>query len=308
MDDVWVIFNPYANRWRAREQWPRVEKVLRDAGLRFTVKRCETRGDPIRWAAEGARKGIPMLVAAGGDGTVGEVVNGMAQVLGYDAARWPILGLLPLGSANDLVANLGLPGDPVEAARLLVMGKPRPMDVLQVNEWAFVNNAALGMEPRVTLTEKRIQRVHGVLRYVLAAFWVLARPQHWRVRMTWDDGAYEGMATLISVGNWPRTGGIFYPTPHAQGFDGRLTFLYGYIPSSFQVLRLLLQAMGPEGRHVDHPGVHEIHATRLEVHCEPPSPMHADGEIRTEGGTYFAFRTWPGRVPVMLPEEEDAPS
>ncbi len=304
MTDAWVIFNPYANRWRARKQWPRVEAALRETGLSFSLKLSERRGDPISLAATAARQGVPLIVAAGGDGTIGEVVNGIAQALGYEAETWPVLGLLPLGSANDLVANLGLPVDPVEAAHVLARGRPRPMDVLQVNEWAFVNNAALGMEPRVTLTEKRIQRVHGVLRYVLAAFWVLARPQHWKVQMTWEDGSYEGMATLISVGNWPRTGGIFFPTPHANGFDGRLTFLYGYVPSPFQVLRLLLKAMNPEGAHVAHPDIHEVHAKHLEVTCHPPSPMHADGEIRTTGHHRFVFHTWPGRLPVMLPEEE----
>ena len=301
--EAWIVFNPSSNRGRAAKKADRLRAALEKEGIPYRWMASRRRGEPIALAREAAQQGARLVVAAGGDGTVGEVVNGIAQALGFQAETWPTLGILPLGSANDLAANLGLPRSLDQAVRVLKGGIDRPMDVLQVNQWAFVNNAALGMEPRVTLTEKRIRRVHGILRYVLAAFWVLARPQHWRVRMTWDGGAYEGPVTLISVGNWPRTGGVFYPTPHANGFDGRLTFLYGYVPSRFQVLRLLVQAMRPEGHHVRHPQAHEVHATRLEVTCDPPSPMHADGEIRTEGGTTFRFRTWPGRVPVRLPRE-----
>ncbi len=301
-EDLWIILNPYANRWRARKAWARVEKALERRGVRYHLVVTRARGEPIHQAAKAARKGVPLVVAAGGDGTVGEVVNGFAQALGFEAERWPSLGILPLGSANDLAANLDLPQDPIRCLDIVLEGRERAMDVLQVNQWAFVNNAALGMEPRVTLTEKRIQRIHGALRYALAAFWVLARPQHWQVTMTWDDGSYRGPVTLVSVGNWPRTGGLFYPTPHASGFDGRLTFLYGYVPTPLHVLALLIQAMDPQGKHVNHPSVHEVHARWLEVTCSPASPMHADGEIRTRGESRFTFRTWPARLPVRLGE------
>lgn len=300
METLWVIFNPSSNRGRAGQQRPLVEQALREAGIPYRLIVSQRRGDPIRLAEEAVRQGATHLVAAGGDGTVGEVVNGIARALGFEASQWPVLGVLPLGSANDLVANLGLPSGIPQAVRVLAQGRIRNMDVLQINAWAFVNNAALGMEPRVTLTEKRIRRIHGTLRYVVAAFWVLARPQHWHARMAWDDGTYEGPVTLISVGNFPRTGGAFYPTPHADGFDGKLTFLYGFVPSRTEVLRLLVRAMRPEGRHLEHPQVYEVHATRLTVHMTPPSPMHADGEIRTEGGTEFVFRTWPARLPVLV--------
>ncbi len=297
---LWVIFNPASNRGRAARWRERIEQALKQADLPFRLSLSQKPGDPIRLAQAAVEQGATCLVAAGGDGTVGEVVNGIARALGYEAERWPALGILPLGSANDLAANLGLPQDPIQAVQVLARPRMRPMDVLQVNEWAFVNNAALGMEPRVTLLEKRIRRVHGVLRYVLAAFWVLARPQHWQAEMHWEGGAYRGPVTLVSVGNFPRTGGAFYPTPHADGFDGRLTFMFGYVPSRLRVVRLLLQAMRPEGAHVQHPAVHEVHSPWLRVRLAPPSPMHADGEIRTTGGQGFDFRTWPGRIPICL--------
>ena len=110
-------------------------------------------------------------------------------------------------------------------------------------------------------------------------FSILKNPQ-WRMRLEWDDGEYEGPVTLVSISNGPVTGGIFYTVPHADPFDGKLSFVYGHIGSRLKILQVLPKIMNPdEGNYTEHPSVHEHHSTWLKVHIENGSPAHTDGEL-----------------------------
>jgi len=302
--EVAVVFNPAAHRGLAATQRPALEAALAQAGLQaeWYVSPAAGQVRPLAAAAVQKDPRRPLLIA-GGDGTIGEAVNGIADARGLDADAWPPVGFFPLGSANDLVDNLGLPRDFAALARLAAQGHVRPMDVLEVNGVLFVNNAAVGTEPYISMIEKRIRRVRGVTRYALAALKGLWDNPRWHMRLTWDDGQAAGPMSLVSVGNWPRTGGLFYPAPGADGFDGRLTFVYVDAMPAWRLAPRLFKAMSPAGEHVRMTGVHQVHATRLEVHSEPPAPLHADGEIQTPGATRFVFRVHPARLPIFWPAE-----
>ena len=301
--EVAVIFNPAAHRGLAARQRPEIEAALAQAGLDATwyVSPAARQVRPLAARAVREAPTRPVLIA-GGDGTIGEAINGIADALGRQAP-WPPVGFFPVGSANDLVHNLGLPQDFSALARLAVQGHIRHMDLLEVNGVLFANNAAVGAEPYITMIEKRIRRVRGVARYGLAALKGLWDNPRWHMRLAWDDGRAEGPMSLVSVGNWPRTGGLFYPTPAADGFDGRLTFVYGEAMPAWALAWRLAKAMSPAGRHVDMSGVYQIHATRLEIHCTPPAPLHADGEVQTAGGEHFVFQVHPARLPLFWPVE-----
>ena len=119
--------------------------------------------------------------------------------------------------------------------------------------------------------------------------------------MTWDDGEYNGPATLISVGNGAITGGLFYMAPHAVPFDGKLTVVYGHRAARRALLRLLPRAMKAEGSYLEEDDIFEIDATRLSVKLKQPSPAHADGELLSENITEAYFQIYPGRVPILMP-------
>lgn len=95
------------------------------------------------------------------------MVNGLYQS-NPDGVIGP-LGLLPLGTANDLVVNLGLPLDLPGAARVIAAGKTRKIDLIRANEWVFDNNSAVGLEPVVTLYNIQMVRLKGIIRYLVAA-------------------------------------------------------------------------------------------------------------------------------------------
>ncbi len=302
--EVAVVFNPAAQRGFAAARRAALEAALARAGLQATWYVSSAAGQVRPLAAAAVRHAAqrPLLIA-GGDGTIGEAINGIADALGLDAARWPCVGFFPLGSANDLVHNLGLPHDLDAVARLAVQGAVRLMDVLEVNGVLFVNNAAVGAEPYISMIEKRIRRVRGTARYALAALKGLWDNPHWYMRLEWAEGRVEGPMSLVSVGNWPRTGGLFYPTPAANGFDGRLTFVYADAMPAWRLAVRFLKAMSPAGEHVRMRGVYQAHTTLLEVRSAAPAPLHADGEIQTTQGERFVFRVHPARLPIFWPRE-----
>ena len=119
--------------------------------------------------------------------------------------------------------------------------------------------------------------------------------------LTWDDGEYHGPCTMISVGNNPRTGGVFYTVPHASPFDGKLSFVHAYVPTRREILSVLPRLMKPEeGNYTEHPDVHEIHCTWIKIHTEPTTPVHSDGEIIDYAAQEIEYKIHPGRLNILI--------
>lgn len=302
-----VILNPYAGRWTALQRREEAAAALEAAGVPFEMVLTTAAGHGIELAAQAVAEGFSPIISAGGDGSISEVVNGMMQAAGDGPL--PPFGVLALGSANDLVDNLKLPQDLNAAAQIIAAGQTRNLDLCRVT-WGldadcqvryFDNNSAMGLEPFITLIQQRIQWLKGDLRYLTATLrGVFAKPR-WNVKMEWEGGEYAGPVSLVTVGNNPRTGGLFYVTPHADPFDGRLTFVYGYIPSRLGLLRTLPMILKPAaGNYVEHPAIHEVNSPWLRIHCDEPAPMHADGEIQSTEVHDLEYSVLPGRLPILM--------
>jgi diacylglycerol kinase (ATP) len=218
-----------------------------------------------------------------------------------------------LGSANDFVVNLGLPKDLLSAAAVLSAPKVRHIDLGVVlhgspqdgaaRPWCFFdNNSAIGLEPTITLIQQQISWLHGSPRYLLATLIGVMRKPRWTVHLEWEGGSYAGPVSLVTVGNNPLTGGLFYMTPHANPADGKLTFVYGYMPTRRQILKLLPRTMKPgAGSYVEHPSIHEVHSTWLRIHSDQSTPLHADGEIQDDAVMDVEYRILPGMLPILIP-------
>lgn len=300
-----VILNPYAGRWTAGKRREEMEAALKSAGVEYQIEVTQGPHHGIQLASRAALDGFTPIIAAGGDGTISEIANGILQAAGDNLAV--PLGIIPLGSANDLVVNLGLPKDLREAAHVIAAGQVRPMDIGQVSydrnniPRFFDNNSAVGLEPTVTLIQQRITRLKGVLRYLVATLIGVYQNPHWNVHIQWEGGEYQGLVTLVTVGNCPLTGGLFYMTPHADPFDNKLTFVYAYLPTRLQILKILPRTMKPgNGSYVEHPAVHEIHSPWLKLAFDSPTPLHADGEIQSREASRIEYTTLPARLPVIV--------
>jgi diacylglycerol kinase (ATP) len=292
-----IIHNPYSARWTSRERKGEMIEVLNQAGLHFDLDTTEGPGHAVELAAQAVRDGYPTILAAGGDGTLGEVVNGIIKGAGENPL--PNFGIIPLGTANDLVYNLKLPNDLPGMVSLIAKGYTRRIDVCKVNDRYFVNNAGIGLEPYITVQSQKIQRLKGEIRYMAATLIGIAHNPKWEMDIEWETGEYHGPTTLVSIGNGARTGG-FFMAPHANLFDGVMTFSFGYFPGRIEKLRVLPMALQEEeGNLSEHPKTHEIDTSWIKIKSTP-SPTHTDGEIFDYAATEFEYSILPAKLPVLM--------
>lgn len=296
---VKVIVNPYSGRWKAQAAIPAIKKSLQHLDVAFDLVVTDAPNQGIEIARQAAGGSYDAVVAAGGDGAIGEIVNGLVLAAGESpgAIAGP-LGIVPLGSANDLADVLELPHEVAEACRCIQAGCTRLIDVGWVNGRYFGNNSAVGLEPMVTIQQSQMKRVKGTPRYVLAALLTILRHRDWQMTVEWDDGHFSGPVALVSVGNSPRTGGAFYMTPRAELDDGQLDFILGGGMSRLRLLRLLPTTF--DGRHVDEPEITYVRTTHLTVTCQPSTPIQADGELFALSAARIEYRVLPGKLSVIV--------
>ncbi len=130
-----IILNPYAGRWKGREKRSEVEKLMKEAGIDFDLVATEAPNHGTDLAYQAVKEGYTPIVSAGGDGSVSEVMNGVVAAAQELGVAPPPLGMLPLGSANDLMVNLGLPIDIPGAVKVIAAGQTRCIDLGEVTAW-----------------------------------------------------------------------------------------------------------------------------------------------------------------------------
>lgn len=292
-----IILNPYANRWQAAEALPRLQNIFSHHSVDVEFHQTEEPAHATRIAEQIARDGQRTIIVAGGDGTIGEVLNGLYHAKS-DGVLGPI-GIIPLGTANDLINNLGHPLTLEQSIEIILQAKIRRIDLGKVNDWVFANNSAIGLEPVVTIFNIRMTRWRGVVRYLIAALRAINSKPEWSMRIRWDEGEYEGPISLVSVGNCAVTGGLFRMAPGAQPDDGLLTFVRGFAPTRLAMLRLLPKTIS--GAYVDEPTIHQHHARSIWIHSNPPTPLQADGELRAENLTEIEYSILPARLDIFCP-------
>jgi diacylglycerol kinase (ATP) len=296
-----VILNPYSNRWNSQKRWHEAQAALKAAGVDFHLAISEKKGQIVDLAEQAALQRFSPIIVAGGDGSIGDAANGLMRAARSTSSTSPIppLGIMPTGSANDLVYALGLPTDLNEAAKVIAAGKTIAMDLGKLNDRYFVNNSAAGLEPYVTIKHEKIHWIKGMARYLVAAVQAIMDKPEWAGNVTWDDGEYSGKFSLISVGNGRRTGG-FFMTPHADPFDGKLTLAFGYRSTRPGLFQALPRAFNEDkGSYVEMDGMQEVHATRVTIHLDTPSPAHTDGELLPEWIQDFEYEILPGYLNII---------
>lgn len=292
---IQVILNPYANRWGAKDKVGQIQNAFQIAGVQAEIVPIPAPGEGIRLAREAATKGYDAVVAAGGDGTVNEVVNGLIEAAG-DQPTMPF-GVLPIGTGNDFNDMANLPRGLLEAAQLIAQGKTRQVDAGKVNHRYFDNNCAVAMEPMVTIENVKMTRLKGNVRYIAALVVALTNLKAWQMKIEWDGGSHEGPMYLLSVCNSPRTGGQFYMAPHAKLDDGLFDVIFAPEIPKTQVLQILPKLF--KGTHIHHPAIRSIRTSWLTVESQPGTPIHADGEVLSESEARVVYGMLPGKITLL---------
>ncbi|MGH2538129.1 MAG: diacylglycerol/lipid kinase family protein [Candidatus Promineifilaceae bacterium] len=294
-----VILNPYANRWRAGRMAGAVQAAFAQAGLPVELLETAAPGAGAGLAQAAAAAGYDAVVAAGGDGTLHEVVNGLLTAAGPGPSR--PLGILPLGTGNDFSDTSGLPRDLAAAVALIAAGHTRQVDAGRVTADGvahfFHNNCAVAMEPLVTLENIRMTRLSGNARYLVALVKGLLKLRAWDMRIQWDGGGYEGPTYLLSVCNGPRTGGLFPMAPPARNDDGQFHYVFAPKVPPLSVLAILARLL--RGAHLNHPRVRHGRTARIALSSSPGTPVHADGELIADSAAEVTYQILPGKLTLL---------
>ena len=295
-----VIANPRRGRGRADAGLAGIERALRAAGLGYRIARTGGRGHATELARDALREGGRYLVAAGGDGTVHEVVNGMLDDDGRPVAADAVLGVLACGSGCDFVRSFGLPGGVTAAVRHLAGDAVRRIDVGRLTctpgvTRYFANIAEAGLGGTVVARTAGLPGFLGGARY-LCGFWLTLpgfRPA--TVRLEADGQAYQWRAHNVVVANGRFYGGGMQISPASEPDDGALDVLVMAGPKSdaFTILPRLYR-----GAHLPHRNIATLRAGRLRVDADPPFDIEADGEVL--GATPATFEIIPGAIQLKI--------
>jgi diacylglycerol kinase (ATP) len=286
---VLIVHNPSAGRGRAARCLAELTKTMGDAGIAYDVVSTRKSGDGVALAARGSQEGYAIIVAAGGDGTINEVINGMALAAPESETIGPI-GVYPIGGGNDLAHSLQLEADATALAYAIQNKIIRHVDLGlatvrsptgEVQRY-FHNSLGYGLEASVTQESNRIRNLSGGVLYLVAAFRALQSYATPRTVVKWidEDGraaAVEQEITLLSIGNARRTGGGFYLTPEAQVDDDLFDVAMAGAMSRIRLLSLLPRAL--LGKHTGAKSVHMLRCRQIVVKSEESLPVHMDGEV-----------------------------
>ena len=172
--------------------------------MKHPVMRQQVQGDAIKAAKLAVERRFDIVVAAGGDGTINEVVNGMAE-----QDYRPKLGIIPVGTTNDFARALHIPRDIVAAADIIAKGDRIPVDIGRINEKYFINIAGGGSLTELTYdVPSKLKTMIGQLAYYLKGIEMLPSIKATNVRIEYDGKLFEGEAMLFLVGLTNSIGGF----------------------------------------------------------------------------------------------------
>jgi lipid kinase YegS len=243
----------------------------RAAGHRIEVRVTWEKGD-VRRFVSGAHK-VDLLIAAGGDGTLNETLHGLMDL---SRAMRPILGIVPLGTANDFATGCGIPRDPAKALALCMKGEGVPIDVGKANDHWFINAASSGFGAEITATTSpELKRLLGPAAYTVMGAILAINLHHYQGTLTLPGREITGSGPVAIVGNGRQTGGGIQVAPRACIDDGLLDVLVirQISPTALLAAARELQQLPPDGEYISY-----WQTPWLEVHSEEAIAVNLDGE------------------------------
>ncbi len=249
------------------------------------------RADEISDTIRRHQNQVELVIVGGGDGTLNCAIEGLIDT------KLP-LGILPMGTANDLARTLGIPTDLSAACQLIASGKVRLIDLGWVNGQHFFNVASLGLSVQITqrLT-KDVKQRWGVLAYAFTALQTIWESRPFRAEIKVNNQSFNVKTIQIAIGNGRYYGGGMTVAEDATIDDRRLD-LYSLETKNWWEIIALLPAMR-QGNHNSWPNVRALHAQEIEINTSKRRPINTDGEITTH--TPAKFRVIPQALAVIAP-------
>jgi len=243
----------------------------RAAGHRLEVRVTWEKGDARRFISEADK--LDLLIAAGGDGTLNEVIHGLMDM---STVSRPSLGIVPLGTANDFAAGCGIPRDPEKALALCMKGAGVPIDVGKANDHWFINAASSGFGAEITATTSpELKRLLGPAAYAVMGAVLAINIHHYQGRLRLPDREITRSGPVAIVGNGRQTGGGIQVAPRAFIDDGLLDVLVvrQISPTALLAAARELQQLPLDGEYISY-----FQTPWLEVDPQEAIPVNLDGE------------------------------
>jgi len=300
-----IILNPVAGKGSAGRKKHEITEYLITIGVDFEMVETERPGHAIELAGRAVADGFGTIVAAGGDGTSNEVINGLmlAKRAGVGSA---VMGVLPIGRGNDFAYSMNIPMEWKKAADLFVNPSRKPLDIgFVISDFFpegryFGNGVGIGFDAVVGFVAAR-SKLSGIMSYLVAAIkTIYIYYKAPKVRVEMDDQILTLNTLMISIMNGRRMGGSFQMAPESKYDDGLFDLCIAGEVSRGKIFGLIPQFM--KGTQGGHPAVQFLRTRCVTISAEEGVlPAHADGETLCVEGQRLVVELLPGQFDLITP-------
>jgi diacylglycerol kinase (ATP) len=306
MKPIRVILNPAAGHGNGARLLPSIEAALTNNGLEYDLVCSDRPGHAIELTGQAVQDGVEMIVAAGGDGTLNEVINGLMRSK-LTGRRMPVLGVLCAGRGNDFSGSIGIPEDLDLACKLLKHGQGRLLDIGRVTGGIapegryFINCVGVGFDAVGTIEAAKLPRWGGSLSFLIAILKTIFLYNHAPLAtIEFGDQLIKQRSLMISIMNGRRLGGQFFMAPDSKPDDGLLDLCIAEQMSSLQILRLVPHFM--HGTQASQKTIKTGRAAVIKIEAlDGPLPAQTDGEIISTEGRSLVVELLPRQIKVICP-------
>ncbi len=269
------IINPKAGKEKTLEIIPFIEAYFKDKAEEFIIRVTEYKGHAIEIAREYSSIEECRIYSVGGDGTVNEVVNGIA-------GTQSLLGIIPLGSGNDFIRSITPTYDIKNILVNTINGEGKSIDLARVNDKYFINISSIGFDADVVYNAdkfKKIPVIPGSMAYVISIIYTVMRKRISKVKIHIDDSEMERKLLLAAIANGRFYGGGMLAAPEAKINDGLFDICLVSEANRFQILSLFPKYI--KGEHGQLKEVQFLRGKKVKIESNEELSLNIDGEIST---------------------------
>ena len=307
-----IIVNPISGRGTGERSIPLIEQTLRHHGVDFDLVRTERPWHAADLAQRAVVNGADVVVAAGGDGTANEVLNGLMRAKEAGAGSSVAMGVLSVGRGNDFAFGVNVPSDLPAACRVLAMDQRRTIDVGKVvgglypQGRYFGNGVGIGFDAVVGFEAFKMTRLQGFPSYIVAALkTIFLYYQAPLVRIEYNGQSRVISSLMVSIMNGRRMGGGFMMAPQAEIDDGLFDLCIAKEVSRLRIFGLILRFM--KGTQAGHQAIHNDRSQRIVVKAmEGVLPAHADGETLCTEGRQLSLELLPRQIDIICASKDES--
>ncbi|TRM11583.1 diacylglycerol kinase [Lentibacillus cibarius] len=268
-----IIYNPTSGREAFKRELPTVLERFEVAGYETSAHATTCEGDATRAARVAAERHFDLVVAVGGDGTINEVINGLAE-----QAYRPKLGIIPTGTTNDFARALWIPRNIERAVDVILAGQSMLIDIGRVNGHHFMNIAGGGKLTELTYeVPSKLKTMLGQLAYYMKGIEMLPSLKPTHARIEYDGTAIEEDIMLFLVSNTNSVAGFEKLAPNAKLDDGLFDLLILKKMNLAEFVRIATLAQ--RGAHLDDKRIIYTQAKHISVETDDKMQLNIDGEF-----------------------------